>query len=451
MNRTRDADPEPDFHHEDMSGDLAKSFLQGDCLDQEKILEAAGFHLMQEKGLCEYVHKQIEAAIQCSSSEVPHAEREYVIVCGYAQNLPLPHYGGEQPGEIYYFSALTVNLFGIVDLSLSLCLPGIYGKEGKQQCCIPSHEGPTQQVLAQKGASWEEADHLNGQLQWSKQKQCCPAYGPVIGEDALFQDRGVCFYIRGHTKNTCDRIFNQMKLKYHKNDIFSWSEAIHTLKTKKNVCIIDAQESMFMDYGDMLDTFYDKFKGSTIQRNHIFKLEHIDITLSMQCATNDGAPFVPQRMVKWGQVLGQERTTTINTFLLEQLKPPGLRPINQVELFKKFRPFIPQKYWDKTCPEPSEDVLSQVKNETATKRKNKTATTKPKITLTMAATKAPSASETMKKKRTTEAPITAKASGRKRATTARESKQTEQKKGKTRSASAKRASADSNMDSDWSA
>jgi hypothetical protein len=50
---------------------------------------------------------------------VPRQDREYVIICDYAQNLPLQHYGGDQPGEIYYFSALTVNLFGIVDLSLS--------------------------------------------------------------------------------------------------------------------------------------------------------------------------------------------------------------------------------------------------------------------------------------------------------------------------------------------
>jgi hypothetical protein len=51
-------------------------------------------------------------------------------------------------------------------------------------------------------------------------------------------------------------------------------------------------------------------------------------------------------MVKRGQVLGQERTTAINAFLLEQLKPPGLCPIKQVELFKKFRPFVARKYWD---------------------------------------------------------------------------------------------------------
>jgi hypothetical protein len=74
---------------------------------------------MQAKGMRGHVQKQVEAAIQCRSSEVTHAEREYVTVCDYAKKLQLPQYGSEQPDEIYYFSALIVNLFVIVDLGLS--------------------------------------------------------------------------------------------------------------------------------------------------------------------------------------------------------------------------------------------------------------------------------------------------------------------------------------------
>jgi hypothetical protein len=33
--------------------------------------------------------------------------------------MPLPYYGGEQTGEIYYFSPLTINQLGIVDLSVT--------------------------------------------------------------------------------------------------------------------------------------------------------------------------------------------------------------------------------------------------------------------------------------------------------------------------------------------
>jgi hypothetical protein len=50
--------------------------------------------------------KMTETANHCHENEVRHAEMEYIIICDYAQNMPLPHYGDEQLGEIYFFSAL---------------------------------------------------------------------------------------------------------------------------------------------------------------------------------------------------------------------------------------------------------------------------------------------------------------------------------------------------------
>jgi hypothetical protein len=73
---------------------------------------------MQANVMRAYVQGVTSAACKCRNDEVPHAQRKYTVVCDYAQNLNMPHYGDEQPGEIYYFSALIINLFGIVDLSL---------------------------------------------------------------------------------------------------------------------------------------------------------------------------------------------------------------------------------------------------------------------------------------------------------------------------------------------
>jgi hypothetical protein len=53
------------------------------------------------------------------------------------------------------------------------------------------------------------------------------------------------FYIDCHTKNACELMFNQMKLKYHKKDIFSWSQEIETLGMTYNANGVDAKESMF--------------------------------------------------------------------------------------------------------------------------------------------------------------------------------------------------------------
>jgi hypothetical protein len=56
---------------------------------------------------------------------------------------------------------------------------------------------------------------------------------------------------------------------------------------------------------------------------------------------------------------------------MEALKPPGLRPIKQVQLFKKIRPYVPCEHWAKLCPEPSEEIMNVVKHEKSDKIKLK--------------------------------------------------------------------------------
>jgi hypothetical protein len=98
----------PLFKDDDVVGEMAKSFLGEDCIERETILEVAGNHVCQAKGMRHFVQHATESAVHCRNEEVTHADREYFIVCYYVRNMPLPHYGGEQPGEIYYFSPLII-------------------------------------------------------------------------------------------------------------------------------------------------------------------------------------------------------------------------------------------------------------------------------------------------------------------------------------------------------
>jgi hypothetical protein len=103
----------------DEVSNLAKSLLTSDCIHQEAVLEAAGFHVTQSRAMRGMIQYRTQEAIDSLISLKRHGTRDRVLVCDYAQNFNYPHYGGEQPGEIYYLSALTINLFGIVDLSVA--------------------------------------------------------------------------------------------------------------------------------------------------------------------------------------------------------------------------------------------------------------------------------------------------------------------------------------------
>jgi hypothetical protein len=72
------------------------------------------------------------------------------------------------------------------------------------------------------------------------------------------------FYVRGHTKNSCDRMFNQMKLRFHKQDIFTYKQALDALGKQDNVTMTDTTEGMFKNYGALLYKYYNHVKTGTM-------------------------------------------------------------------------------------------------------------------------------------------------------------------------------------------
>jgi hypothetical protein len=80
------------------------------------------------------------------------------------------------------------------------------------------------------------------------------------------------FYVRGHMKNSCDRLFNQMKIRFHKDQVHSYRVALEILDEQPNIHIIDPTEEVFKDFVKMLDLFYSTFENGAIHVNHIFKV-----------------------------------------------------------------------------------------------------------------------------------------------------------------------------------
>jgi hypothetical protein len=79
-------------------------------------------------------------------------------------------------------------------------------------------------------------------------------------------------------------------------------------------------------------------------KKRIFLVDNHYSSLIMKCATHEGATEVIQPMLKKGAKMYDEREKEMAEYSLETIKPPGLRPINQVELYKKCRPYVPRQY-----------------------------------------------------------------------------------------------------------
>jgi hypothetical protein len=87
-----------------------------DCQQTESLIQSAAFHVAQAQLQRLLAIQRATKSMEDVRDGVHHTKRRYVLVGDYTQNVGLPHFGGEQPGDTYHFSPLTIFLFGLVDL-----------------------------------------------------------------------------------------------------------------------------------------------------------------------------------------------------------------------------------------------------------------------------------------------------------------------------------------------
>jgi len=154
----------------------------------------------------------------------------YCMVCDYAQNLGLPHFGAEQPADIYYFSELTVNIFGIADVTQKPTKMRAYGYSEDQG----GTGGNNVASLIMKGLAdlgWIQQENPGKRLSiimdncgGQNKNKYVLRLALLLVELKFFLTVEIIFYIRGHTKNACDRLFNQLKKRWHKRQVFTMTQ-----------------------------------------------------------------------------------------------------------------------------------------------------------------------------------------------------------------------------------
>ncbi len=121
----------------------------------------------------------------------------------FAQNMDMPHFGEEQPADIYYFSPLTE------------------GQTGKQLSIVMDNCGGR--------------NKNNNVLRLAL----------YLVELQYFEIVQFVFYVRRHTKNNCDRLFNQLKLRWHKKNTYTMKQLVECLNLQPNVEFIEVTSDSF--------------------------------------------------------------------------------------------------------------------------------------------------------------------------------------------------------------
>ena len=367
---------------------------------EQAILEAAE-HVQMARSMREYVNEKILIARQDRHNNQLHADRTYTFVADYCQNMALPHFGNQQPGEVYYLTPCKLEGFGVADVSY-VAENGVQAdhlyfhvyKEGDGTKGGNNVASLIMKTLRNIGVLLEDSngnpvsgkelniimDNCGGQ----NKNNNVLLLSPYLVELGFFKNVNMIFLVVGHTKNICDRRFNNLKQTYHKTQVYTFDQAVEVLGRSPHVTIwpVNCQQDWF-DYSDMLQKPYkrlDKAKLS-IKKNHIFSARVGTTINHLFFATRRSA--LPEHLEVGGDIMNRLFVEGNNNRLdsLKSLKPkrllyPGLPGYKQILLYKSYIRYVPKQYHsDPLYKKPTKDVLeaeeADQKKRKASKREKK--------------------------------------------------------------------------------
>ena len=225
--------------------------------NHESLAESAT-HIRQARAQRVYSDDKIRQCKEDYKNNLHFNRSNYVITFDFAQNLQLLHFGEEQPGDTYYFSPLSLHVFGIVNHSPEKDhLHGFLyhegeGKKGSNNVAslvrwflfdqiIPHDFIPFAQPL-DNSITWI-CDNCTGQ----NKNNVVLRLANMLVEGGYFSKITICFLVKGHTKNSCDRNFNSMKCIYHSTNVCTKEEALDILSQSENITMVDVTPSFMID------------------------------------------------------------------------------------------------------------------------------------------------------------------------------------------------------------
>ena len=240
-------------------------------LDVLEILEHVTMAIAQR----EYVREIEEKAMETKA--LGHEYRYYALIGDYAQNTGVPGFGGEQPGETYYFSPLWAYLFGLCDLSAEskeltgYCYHEGQGKKGMNNVVSLVMKHLHDKDIIKQGRTGKKLslvfDNCGGQNKNNGVIHLCN----YLVELKYFEEVEVVFFIRGHTKNHCDHMFNAMKRTYRKDNVYTFSDLYEAWDVSSdNVTVVPVTANDFFAYDEYLDGLYIPIYDSELKKNHIY-------------------------------------------------------------------------------------------------------------------------------------------------------------------------------------
>lgn len=386
-------------HQEEEGGDEevnVSAEANAEQLERERIIVEASIHVRMASKQREVVNEKIDKARRDSERDVHHRDRTYTFICDYAQNMELPWFGENQPGETYYLSALSVFNFGVVNVAhrsadgsiTDHLYAHIYkegdGQKGGNNVASLLMKTLRNLNLLQENNKGKELNVIFDNCPGQNKNNFVLWLVPYLVEIGYFASVNFIFLVAGHTKNTADRLFNLLKAAYRRENVPTMDVLYELCNRSEKVTVLPVTQGDFRNYREYLETFYVKYKDLTRQHQFSSRMKPDgSIHTFTQMSAIEEHPPKKQNV--------QKKTPPGETFTrLEMMKEKPLRVIRfgqtprkkRVELWKVFRKYISPEFQDQwPYTKPSDDLIREEQEDQKKRRQAKRENLKRKAAL----------------------------------------------------------------------
>ena len=193
-------------------------------------------------------------------------------------------------------------------------------------------------------------------------------------EKEIYKTVELIFLVCGHTKNVCDSMFKQLKHKFHHKNIYTMHQLMNALHYSPKVHAVRAPSEVHFDWDALFDKIYKRPAAGTVNKNHIFRAE-LSVKAHLITERIKGVDVVVQNLSKVKPTSKAStragRTRQVRYGKPQVIKATGIKPIKQVDLYKKWGPLVPDEFREDICPKPCDRILKVVAEERATKQRAK--------------------------------------------------------------------------------
>ncbi|ETN22611.1 hypothetical protein PPTG_02498 [Phytophthora nicotianae INRA-310] len=315
-------------------------------------------------------YKQDKAASQEHDSDLA------VIVMDFSQNLTIPSVTST-PSQWYFCSLLAVNVFGIFYENEGTQTNYVYdeftsGKGSDQINSMLQHFIRTVLVPAGKKHLMVYADNCSGQ---NKNNHVIKFFLAQV-QRGTFERVDYKFFVKGHTKNSCDRGFGHIRKHISRSDCWTMDHVISAVKdaaASNRTVHISRGNDFFKSYKPLLQELYKTLAG--VQQYQIFSMimEKPGVVLCKKGP--DDAPVEKDlRRIVDGVLTENEKVVRMMDHFLEDLP---VRPKNTekiAEFYKNIRPYVPDEYQsDPLYAAPSKEQGEEAKSAKQARREHRAA------------------------------------------------------------------------------